>query len=96
MTIATAGGAMLADSEICPEEGPGSDTILIRPLCARQATEEVPSVRDKAIPRLPAPEPHTVPTVPVVPIVVDPGSKRPIHTPSKLEKKDSHVRRRTP
>lgn len=31
--IATAGGAMLADSETCPEEGPGSDTVLIS-LCA--------------------------------------------------------------
>ena len=38
MTIATAGGVMLADSGTCPEEGPGSDIVLLN-LYATQAGE---------------------------------------------------------
>ena len=38
MTIATAGGVMLAESGTCPKEGPGSDTVLLN-LYATQAGE---------------------------------------------------------
>jgi hypothetical protein len=38
MKIATAGGAILADSKTCPEDGPDSGTVLIN-LYARQARE---------------------------------------------------------
>lgn len=80
MTIATAGGAMLMESESCPEEGPGGDTVLIdtyaRSSYARLGTERIPSVEIKQ----PSGSltPCTSQPVHDVPIVAKLGSIRPI------------------
>ena len=82
MTIATAGGAMLMEGESCPEEGPGSDTVLIDTyaLCTyeRLNDREDSKCGDKATKWLA--DPCTSRPVHDVPIVAKPGSIRPINS----------------